>query len=191
MQEVVVRLTVERYAHGGHVVDDGPCLEGETLLCDACEERVVNGEIWFYALCFHLARETEHWDEPPGMAEGLRFLSPPRQLPTRKTTKHNIHSHHWLTLYHDRDQPPTVFFLYILSLFLDSISWYVLQRRQASQLNVLVVLLRGYPLSPRPVGQGMARCTHGTQALQNTDAPDGHPAGSRQVYRNTTRARPH
>ena len=78
MQEMVVGLTVEWYAHGGHVIDDGPGLQGKSLLSDACQERVVYDEVWFYALRFHLAYEPQHWDETtvcPGMTNGLFLTS--------------------------------------------------------------------------------------------------------------------
>lgn len=48
------------------------------------------------------------------------------------------------------------------------------------------VLLRGYPLSSRSLGQSMARSTHGAQALKNTNTPDRHSASSRQVYPRAT-----
>lgn len=68
---MMVGLTVEWNAGGGHVIDDGPGLQGECLLSDACQQGVVHNEVWFYALCLHFAYETQHWDETaisPGMA---------------------------------------------------------------------------------------------------------------------------
>ena len=52
---------------------------------------------------------------------------------------------------------------------------------QSIYLMSYPVLLRHNSLSPWSIGESMAGCPHGTQALQNSDTSDGHRAICRSV----------